>query len=78
MGEDETLYKILKSGRKSSIEIEGTLEYLTNYFGFTLESGNSWNPKIQKKPKTITALINSLNMSYNEKREYWSSVSLID
>mgnify|MGYP003585550789 CR=1 FL=1 len=77
MAKVEKVYKVLKSGRTSNTEIEGTLEYLTNYFGYTLECGNSWNSKIQRKPKTIASLVKFVNMSYDEKREYHSSISLI-
>jgi len=76
---DEQMYKIIDKkvkkektykvenyhrGRKSIVE--GTLAYLIDYFGYTLECGNSWNPKINRQPKTIKSLITNLNNSYSE------------
>lgn len=61
--------KITKSGMSNTRETiyEGTIEYLVNnVFGYTLECGNSWNHKINRNPKNITALITALNKSYNE------------
>lgn len=49
----------------------GTIEHLrTEVFGYTLECGNSWNPKINREPKTAKALVNALNKSANECRRY--------
>jgi hypothetical protein len=64
----EKFYKILidKDGREPKY-IEGTLDYLINYFGYTLEIGHSWNNSIKTKPKTIKAFINNLQKSYYEK-----------
>lgn len=46
---------------------EGTLDHLkSGVFGYTLECGASWNPKINRNPKTINALIKAINMSYDE------------
>ena len=43
---------------------EGTLEYLKErVFGYTLECGHSWNPKINSNPKTIKSLVNALEKS---------------
>ena len=54
------------SGSRETI-YEGTVEYLVgNVFGYTLECGNSWNRKINRNPKSITALVTALNKSYNE------------
>ena len=61
--------KITKSGMRDTRETiwEGTIEYLVNsVFGYTLECGNSWNRKINCNPKTISALVKALNMSYDE------------
>lgn len=77
MAKVEKVYKVLKTRRNGTTEFEGTLEELTECFGYTLECGNSWNSKIQRKPKTIASLIKFINMSYDEKREYYSSVTLI-
>jgi ribosomal protein L17 len=67
----EKIYKIKKtrSGMNGSREtiFEGTLERLKNeVFGYTLECGASWNRKINRNPKTISALITAINKSYNE------------
>ena len=67
----EKIYKIKKtrSGMNGSREtiFEGTLERLENeVFGYTLECGASWNRKINRNPKTISALITAINKSYNE------------
>ena len=57
--------KTSKNGRVS--ETSGTLEELISYFGYTLEVGNSWNPKINRNPKTIKSFISNLQKSYEEK-----------
>lgn len=45
----------------------GPIEYLREgYFGYTLECGNSWNPRINPYPKTGAALVSALNKSYRE------------
>lgn len=52
-------------------EYTGTIEHLrTRVFGYTLECGNSWNPKINMNPKSGKALVNALNKSANECRRY--------
>ena len=60
-------FTVIKSynGRKS--ETTGTLEELIQYFGYTLEVGNSWNSKINRNPKTIKSFISNLQKSYEEK-----------
>ena len=59
----------IHNGRKTIYG--GTLEYLLNdVFGYTLECGNSWNPKIPRYPKTIKSLVNALNKSAEECRRY--------
>ncbi len=53
--------------RGRSRDYTGTLEDLTtNVFGYTLECGHSWNPKINIHPKTAKALVNALNKSKDE------------
>ena len=59
-------YKINRYHRGRESIVEGTLEYLTSYFGYTLECGHSWNPKINKHPTTIKSLISNINKSYSE------------
>lgn len=51
-------------------EISGTLEELTEYFGYTLLKGKSWehergNKKINTNPKTIRSLVTNLNNASN-------------
>lgn len=60
-------YTVIKSRKGKTEEIQGTLEELISYFGYTLEVGNSWNSKIQRNPKTIKSFINNLKKSYDEK-----------
>lgn len=48
-------------------EVEGTLEYLINYFGYTLEVGASWNRKINRYPTTIRSFVSNLQKSYEEQ-----------
>lgn len=48
-------------------EVSGTLDYLINYFSYTLEVGNSWNKKINRNPKTIKSFITNLQNAYSEK-----------
>ena len=56
--------RIIRRGRER--ETEGTLAELTQYFGYTLLCGNSWNSRISLKPRTAKALVSSLNRSKNE------------
>lgn len=45
----------------------GTLEYLENeVFGYKLECGNAWNPKIPRFPKSAKGLVTALNKSADE------------
>jgi hypothetical protein len=53
--------------RRGDKIIEGTLEYLIGYFGYTLEIGNSWNRKINREPKSIKSFVTNLQKSYEEK-----------
>jgi hypothetical protein len=62
----EKTYKINSYHRGRERIVEGTLEYLTSYFGYTLECGHSWNPKINRNPKTLKSLISNINKSYHE------------
>jgi len=48
-------------------EVVGDLPTLQKYFDYTLECGQSWNPKIKRQPKTIKSFIKNLQMSYEEK-----------
>lgn len=67
----EKIYQVkkIRSGMSNTQEtiFEGTLDHLkSGVFGYTLECGASWNPKINRNPKTINALIKAINMSYDE------------
>lgn len=69
MKKEAKIYKIKISHTKRGDKIvEGTIDYLiNNYFGYTLEIGNSWNKKIQRYPKTIRSFVINLQKSYEEK-----------
>jgi hypothetical protein len=69
----EQTFTIIKHRRNGqSKEVEGTLAYLTDYFGYTLECGNSHNAKISRTPKTVKSLVNGLNRSigYTQRGSY--------
>jgi hypothetical protein len=53
-----------KRGKK---EVKGTLDYLNNYFSYTLLIGNQSKSSINKNPKTIKSFISNLQKSYDEK-----------
>lgn len=40
-----------RNGRES--EVTGTIDYLIDYFKYTLEKGNSWNKKVVKDPEKL-------------------------
>lgn len=65
----EKTYKVkIEHTRRGERIVEGTLDYLVNqYFGYTLEIGNSWNKKITRYPKTIKSFVSNLQKSYEEK-----------
>lgn len=50
-------------GNHSDRTVYGTVPELTEYFGYTLEVGNSYNSKINTKPKTIRSLISNVQRS---------------
>ena len=62
-------YKIEKIYKGRETIIEGDLEYLKNYFSYTLEIGRSWNKKIKhiSDIKTIKSFITNLEKSFDEK-----------
>ena len=66
MAKTAKTYTIIKTRHGNNREITGTLEELTKYFKYTLECGNSWNPKIPTQPKTIKSLISALTKSVYE------------
>lgn len=64
------IYRIEKSNTKAGSTpriIEGTLEYLTEYFGYTLEIGNSHKKSINRKPKTIQSLVTNVQNAFEVK-----------
>ena len=70
MAKVEKEYTILITRRGVTREITGTLEYLKQYFKYTLECGQSWehekgNHKINTNPKSISALVNNINWAVN-------------
>lgn len=59
-------YTIIKTRRGIKRETTDTLEELIKGHSYTLESGHSYNPKINTKPTTIKGLISALNKSISE------------
>lgn len=59
-------YTVLKTRRGRVTEVTRTLSELIDYFGYTLESGASYNPKINKNPKSVKGLVSALNKSVKE------------
>lgn len=61
-------YTIIKTRGRTGVQTKftGTLEKLTEDFSYTLQCGNSWNPKINRNPRTISSLVNNLNRSIAE------------
>jgi hypothetical protein len=70
----------LQNRPTETTEIEGTLEYLIDYFSYTLQCGNSWNKKIKRVPKTIKSFITNVNDSFREIQRGYNStrVKLIE
>lgn len=64
----EKTYTIIKTrGRNNTKSSQsGTLVELTKAYGYTLESGNSYNSKISREPKTAKALVRALNSCVSE------------
>lgn len=59
-------YTIAKTRRGRTTEKTGTLEELKEFYSYTLECGHSWNPKINKNPKTIKSLMTAIEKSVQE------------
>ena len=64
-------------GRTRTTEHTGTLEELIAYYRYTLESGNSYNPKINTNPKTIRGFVSALEKSLEETSVGGGYVELI-
>lgn len=68
------VYYVKSTHRGRETIWEGTLEYLKEkVFSYTLECGHSWNPKINRDPKTIKSLVNALEKSAIECNRYYDS-----
>lgn len=61
-------YTIVKTRRGQTTEVTRTLPELVAYFGYTLQVGNSYNPRISLNPKTAQSLVNNLNRAVAEKQ----------
>jgi hypothetical protein len=59
-------FTIIKTRRGSESPFTGTIAELVSAFSYTLECGNSWNPRINRNPKTAKALVSALNKSVAE------------
>ena len=64
----EKTYIVHKYYARSSRDyyIKGTVPQLTEYFGYTLEAGNSWNRRIVTRPRNIKSLISNLGKAVRE------------
>ena len=59
-------FTVIKTRRGTKSSTTDTVENLVKHFGYTLECGNGWNPKINRNPKTAKGLISALNKSVAE------------
>ena len=59
-------YTVIKHRRGREAHVERTLPELVEYFKYTLESGASYNPKINTNPKTVKGLVSALNKAVDE------------
>lgn len=60
------VYTIVVNRRGNEKDVSGTIPELIEYFGYTLEVGQSWqhekgNKKINRNPETIEELVKNLN-----------------
>jgi hypothetical protein len=60
-------YTIRTTRNDRSMTFTGTVQELTEKFGYTLECGNSWNHRINRNPTTIKSLVSNLEKSYDAK-----------
>ena len=75
----EKTYKIsVDGGRNKPKVVEGTFEYLKDYFNDTLWLGNQNNPKIKTNPKNIKELLTALQKSFNEIECAMHSQTFVD
>lgn len=61
-------YTIRKTRGRTGAQTDytGTVAELTEEFSYTLQCGNSWNPKINRTPTTAISLVSNLNRSIAE------------
>ena len=70
----QTRFRIV--GESKVKEVTGTLDYLKQYFGYTLECGRSWqyergNRKVPENIKSGKTLVKALNIAEaNRSRSY--------
>jgi len=57
----EKTYTIAKTRRGRTTETTDTLSNLINHFKYTLESGHSYDSKVNTEPKTAKGLASALN-----------------
>ncbi|HKL86925.1 MAG TPA: hypothetical protein VJ861_11395 [Treponemataceae bacterium] len=62
------LYAVVKNFKNRETLVVGTIAGITDYFGYTLECGKSWNQKINRNPTTIKSLLGALSKSEKEIR----------
>ncbi len=65
-------------GRTRTTEKTGTLEELIAYYRYTLESGHSYNPKINTNPKTIKGLVSALSKSLDKISSCGGDAELVE
>jgi len=65
-------FTIIKNRRNRTTEITGDLDYLRNYFAYTLSAGNSYDSKVKLTPASAKTLVSSLNRAVDslEKGSY--------
>jgi len=73
-------YKIQKQYKDRTSIIEGDLDYLKDYFSYTMEIGRSWNSKIKhpKDIKTAKSFVHHLQKSYEEKESSCYERTFVD
>lgn len=62
-------YTIIKHRNNRETEVIGTLEELKKHFAYHIDCGCSWNPKINKNPKTIKSFMKTINECAQERQQ---------
>ena len=65
-------------GRTRTTEYTGTLEELIAIYKYTLESGHSYNQKINTNPKTIKGLVSALSKSLDKISSCGGDAELVE